>query len=164
MRTTVIELAKEEMKFSAGHFTIFGAGHRENFHGHNFTVAVAIAGLVDETQGMLSAYGEYKRWIIERCRLWNETFMLPTQSPHLHIETNADGSVVARFGDETLHFLARDVSLMPAANITLEELSRLFGEGLIEDRERLMRDRITSVVVKCSSGPGQSASWQWEKT
>ncbi len=164
MRTTVIELAKEEMKFSAGHFTIFGAGHRENLHGHNFTVAVGIEGLVDETAGMLADYSEYKRWIIERCRQWNETFMLPTRSPHLQVQTTADGNVVAQFGAETLHFLARDVTLMAAANISLEELSRLFGEGLIEDRERLVRDRIISVTVKCSSGPGQSASWYWKKS
>ena len=164
MRTTVIELAKEEMKFSAGHFTIFGAGDRENFHGHNFTVAVGIEGLVDETQGMLSDYSVYKRWIIDRCHLWNETFMLPTLSPHLQVDSKEDGNVVARFGDEILYFLARDVTLMAAANITLEELSRLFGEGLIEDQERLRRDRIISVTVKCSSGPGQSASWYWKKT
>jgi 6-pyruvoyltetrahydropterin/6-carboxytetrahydropterin synthase len=71
--------------------------------------------------------------------------------------------VVARFGDEELRFLARDVTLMPAANITLEELSRLFGEGLVNDQQRLRRDRITRMTVKCSSGPGQSASWQWEQ-
>lgn len=164
MRTTVIELAKEEMKFSAGHFTIFGAGDRENFHGHNFTVAVGIEGLVDDKAGMLSDYSEYKRWITARCRQWNETFMLPTLSPHLQVETTDDGKVLAKFGDETLQFLARDVTLMAAANITLEELSRLFGEGLIEDRERLERDRITAVTVKCSSGPGQSASWYWKKS
>ena len=40
-RTTTLELYKEEMKFSAGHFTIFSATERENLHGHNFSVYVA---------------------------------------------------------------------------------------------------------------------------
>ena len=122
-----------------------------------------IEGLVDEKEGMLSDYSEYKRWIIGQCRQWNETFMLPTLSPHLQVQTTSEGKVVARFGDEELRFLARDVTLMPAANITLEELSRLFGEGLVNDQQRLRRDRITRMTVKCSSGLGQSASWQWEQ-
>jgi 6-pyruvoyltetrahydropterin/6-carboxytetrahydropterin synthase len=161
MRTTTIELQKEEMKFSAGHFTIFGPGHRENLHGHNFTIGVALEGLVNEAEGMLSDYGIYKKWIINKCREWNETFMLPMWSPHLRIDTSTPGVVLAYFGDEELRFLTRDVTLMPAANISLEELSRLFGEGLAQDRERLVAEKIVSITVKCSSGPGQSASWRW---
>ncbi|MFP2903776.1 6-pyruvoyl trahydropterin synthase family protein [Pyxidicoccus sp. 3LFB2] len=59
-RTTTIELHKEEMKFSAGHFTIFSATHRENLHGHNFTVYVALTGAVVEN-GLLSDYGPLKQ-------------------------------------------------------------------------------------------------------
>jgi 6-pyruvoyltetrahydropterin/6-carboxytetrahydropterin synthase len=163
MRTTVIELAKEAMKFSAGHFTIFGPNNRENFHGHNFTIAVSLEGLVNEEEGMLSDYTEYKKWITQKCRKWNETFMLPTLSPHLKIDTSTPGTTTAYFGEEEMRFLNRDVTLMPAANITLEELSRLFGEGLIEDQVRLTTDKIVRITVKCTSGPGQSASWEWRR-
>lgn len=160
VRTTTLELYKEEMKFSAGHFTIFSATERENLHGHNFSVYVALEGVVTGN-GMLADYGVYKRWIIERCKLWNETFLLPGNSPHLTIEQSA-GSVVAVFAGERIPFLPRDVTILPAQNITLEELSRLFGEGLCADVERLRRDQITGVVVKCASGPGQEASWRWQ--
>jgi 6-pyruvoyltetrahydropterin/6-carboxytetrahydropterin synthase len=160
-RTTTSELYKEEMKFSAGHFTIFSATKRENLHGHNFTVYVALEGVVGD-DGMLADYGGYKRWIIDRCKKWNETFLLPGNSPYLKIE-EVDGGVVARFGDERIPFLARDVTILPAQNVTLEELARLFGEGLCSDTARLARDQIVSVVVKCASGPGQQASWRWER-
>lgn len=160
-RTTTIELHKEEMKFSAGHFTIFSATHRENLHGHNFTVYVALTGSVVEN-GLLSDYGPLKRKIIERCRSWNETFLLPARSPHLRLERDARGDVLARFHDEELRFLARDVTLLPVENVTLEELARVFGEELVGDGAELRKDRITQVVVKCASGPGQWSSWEWQ--
>jgi 6-pyruvoyltetrahydropterin/6-carboxytetrahydropterin synthase len=163
MRTTTIELFKEEMKFSAGHFTMFSATERENLHGHNFTVFVALEGAVGAS-GMLADYGGYKRWIIERCHQWNETFLLAGQSPWLTIERPADGSICARFADERIPFLPRDVTVLPVANVTLEELARLFGEGLCADVDRLRRDRIVSVTVKCASGPGQWASWRFVST
>jgi 6-pyruvoyltetrahydropterin/6-carboxytetrahydropterin synthase len=158
-RTTTIELYKEEMKFSAGHFTIFSATERENLHGHNFSVYVALEGAVDDN-GMLADYGGYKKWIIERCKSWNETFMLPGESPHLKIAQEGD-LVIAHFAGERIPFLPRDITILPAKNITLEELSRLFGEGLCGDGPRLRKDGIVSVVVKVASGPGQEASWRW---
>jgi 6-pyruvoyltetrahydropterin/6-carboxytetrahydropterin synthase len=160
MRTTTIELFKEEMKFSAGHFTMFSATERENLHGHNFTVFVALEGEVRET-GMLADYGGYKRWITQRCHQWNETFLLAGASPWLQVQNHDDGTVTARFAHEVIPFLARDVTVLPAANVTLEELARLFGEGLCADVERLRQDRIVSVTVKCASGPGQWASWRY---
>jgi 6-pyruvoyltetrahydropterin/6-carboxytetrahydropterin synthase len=159
-RLTTIDLFKEEMKFSAGHFTIFSADERENMHGHNFTIQVSITGEVDDN-GMLADYGRYKRAIIDSCKRWNETFMLPGESPHLAIERDAAGDVVARFGHETLRFLARDVTILPIRNVTLEELSRHFGELLVGSGEQLRVDRVSAVTVKCSSGPGQLCSWSW---
>ncbi|HEY1099348.1 MAG TPA: 6-carboxytetrahydropterin synthase [Myxococcota bacterium] len=163
VRTTTIELFKEEMKFSAGHFTIFSGTHRENLHGHNFTVYVAIEGLVDDN-GMLADYGGYKRWVTDACKRWNETFMLPGESPHLRIERatfNGREHVVAHFADEQIPFLPRDVTVLPVKNVTLEELARLFGEGLSADTARLAADNITGLLVKCASGPGQWAQWRW---
>jgi 6-pyruvoyltetrahydropterin/6-carboxytetrahydropterin synthase len=160
-RTTTIELFKEEMKFSAGHFTLFSATERENMHGHNFTVFVAIEGVVGEG-GMLADYGGYKRWITERCRQWNETFLLPGQSPWLRVEDRGELGLVAHFHDEQIPFLRRDVTVLPAANITLEELARLFGEGLTADSKRLDSDCIRAITVKCASGPGQWASWRYD--
>jgi 6-pyruvoyltetrahydropterin/6-carboxytetrahydropterin synthase len=161
-RTTTIELHKEEMKFSAGHFTIFSATHRENLHGHNFTVYVALTGEVLE-DGILSDYRPLKAAIIDRCHAWNETFMLPGHSRHLRIERDARGNVLARFHDEELRFLARDVTVLPVENITLEELSRLFGEELVGDGSLMEQLHIHRLVVKCASGPGQWSSWEWSR-
>lgn len=159
---TTIELFKEEMKFSAGHFTIFSATERENLHGHNFSVYVSLTGEVDEN-GMCANYSRYKRVLFEACSRWDETFLLPGRSPHLRVEEDEAGNVVARFGEEVLHFLRRDATVLPVRNVTLEEMSRLLGETLVsEQADALLADRIQRIVVKCSSGPGQWASWSWE--
>jgi 6-pyruvoyltetrahydropterin/6-carboxytetrahydropterin synthase len=163
MKVSTIELFKEAMKFSAGHFTIFSPTERENLHGHNFTISVYITAEIDPSYGMISDYGIYKRLIGQMCSTWNETFLLPMRSPHLRVEVDNDGNVNAEFNGERLHFLRRDVTLLPAVNITLEELARLFGEGLIDQADCLEKDKVQQLVVKCSSGPGQWASWTWSR-
>jgi len=160
-RTTTIELFKEEMKFSAGHFTIFSATERENLHGHNFTIGVALTGIVNEN-GLLGDYGIFKRKVRDMCHRWNETFMLPLDSPYLRIDDSDPAEIRAYYADETLRFLRRDVTLMQVKNVTVEELSRVFGEQLVEDTDLLAEQGVTSVAVKCASGPGQWASWVWE--
>lgn len=156
---STIELFKEAMKFSAGHFTIFSATERERLHGHNFTVYCALTGAVDDN-GMIADYGGYKQKLMALCRSWNEYFLLPADSPHLRIERDGD-RVLAHYADEIIPFLARDVLVLPVRNVTLEELARLFVERVVEDAEMITRDRITRVVVKVSSAPGQFASSVW---
>jgi len=158
-RATTIELFKEDQKFSAGHFTIFSSTERENMHGHNFQVAVSLTGVVDDN-GMLFDYVGYKNRVRELCKSWNETFLLPGESPHLVVEED-DGEVRALFNGEVIRFLPRDVTVLPVKNITLEELSMLFGQRLTDDEAQLRKDGVQAVEVKCASGPGQWASWRY---
>jgi 6-pyruvoyltetrahydropterin/6-carboxytetrahydropterin synthase len=55
-QTVTLRLAKENMKFSAGHFTIFGPGSRERVHGHDFRVAVRVQARVGD-DGLCSTTG-----------------------------------------------------------------------------------------------------------
>ena len=80
-----IRLAKQNMKISAGHFTIFSATERERLHGHNFTVEVDIEARM-LGNGMCFDYGHYKDRVVALCRELNEWVILPTRSPHLRIE------------------------------------------------------------------------------
>jgi 6-pyruvoyltetrahydropterin/6-carboxytetrahydropterin synthase len=158
VRRTTIELAKEAFKFSAGHFTIFGPGHRERLHGHNFTVACSVSGPVGD-DGMMADYTRYKELVEKICAGWNEYFLLPGESPLLFIE--GDGQrLEAIFGDERIPFLTRDVLILPVRNVTLEELAALVLDRLVE-RVHALGDPVDEVVVKVSSGPGQSASASW---
>ncbi len=158
MSRTTIELAKEAFKFSAGHFTIFGPGHRERLHGHNFTVACSLSGPVGD-DGMMADYTRYKDLIERLCADWNEYFLLPSASPLLRLEEEGD-RLEAVFGDERIPFLRKDVLLLPVRNVTLEELAVLVLRR-VRHRVDELGDPVDEVEVKVSSGPGQSASARW---
>ena len=162
MQTVTLELFKENMKFSAGHFTIFSATERERLHGHNFNVHVTIEAQILEN-GMCFDYGLYKRRIETLCREWNEYFILPTRSPYLQIEEQGE-YLYAHFHQERIPFLKQDVLLLPIENATVEEFSRLFLEQLTQDPDELKRWGLQAVSVKVFSGPGQCAATTWRKS
>jgi 6-pyruvoyltetrahydropterin/6-carboxytetrahydropterin synthase len=157
VRIAAIELEKEEMKFSAGHFTIFSATERENLHGHNFTVSVTLHAPVGE-DGLIGDYRAMKQRLFGLCRSLNETLLLPTRSPYLTIGEEA-GRVLAHFNGETMTFMSRDVTLLPVANVSVEELSRHLGERLLESGA--FGSRCVELQVKVASGPGQYGIWRW---
>ena len=156
---TRIEISKEYLNFSAGHFTIFGPDERENLHGHNFQVRCAVTAVVGEN-GMAFDYVLLKRVMRELCDQLDERMLLPERSPYLDLE-HRDGMVVAHFGDEEIPFLARDCLPLPIRNVTIEELAVLLLERL--GRHPEIADRgIRSIEVGVSSGSGQWAFSHWE--
>jgi 6-pyruvoyltetrahydropterin/6-carboxytetrahydropterin synthase len=161
LKTTTIELFKEGMKFSAGHFTIFSATERENMHGHNFTVYVSLTANI-LGNGMCFDYGIYKKKIMDICRQWNEIFILPAYSQYLKIEETG-GYIDAVFNGEKLSFLKRDVLILPVENATIEEFSSVILTKLTSDPDELNRFQIREITVKVFSGPGQCASSGWKR-
>lgn len=156
----VIRLAKQNMKFSAAHFTIFNATERERLHGHNFTVEVDIHARM-LGNGMCFDYGIYKDRVVALCRELNEWTILPTRSKHLRIE-EAGEHVHAHFNGQRIPFLRGDVLLLPIENATLEEFAYWFLQRLCEDREALRVHAIDAIEVRVFSGPGQSAGRRME--
>ncbi|XXF76969.1 6-carboxytetrahydropterin synthase [Myxococcaceae bacterium GXIMD 01537] len=156
VRRTRIELFKEEMKFSAGHFTIFSATHRENLHGHNFFIHVETEADVFEN-GLAFDYGMLKKRLIDLCHGLNETFLLPASSPHLRLE-QTETHVLAFFAGEQLTFLRRDVKVLPVRNVTLEELAGYLLEDITHDWTGDAAAGVRRLIVKVFSGPGQLAS------
>ena len=158
-RITRIELAKENFKFSAGHFTIFSATERENIHGHNFTVAVAFDAIVEEN-GRTFDYGLAKQFIEKMCKAHNEYFLVPEKSNHLKINEE-NGYVTLQFGVEKIPFLKRDVKFLPIENVTIEDLSLYLLDLFRRDFIDANRFPITAAEVRVFSGPGQSANATW---
>ena len=155
----VIRLDKENMKFSAGHFTIFGPGDRERLHGHNFKVAVTLHACVG-ANGLCFDYGIYKDRVVALCRELNEYFLLPGRSPLLRIEEGGD-AVTAVFGGERIPFLRGDVLVLPITNVTLEELAGYLLGRLLADPDAIAGHGIDAIEVSVASGPGQDATRRW---
>ena len=153
--TVAIRLAKENMKFSAAHFTLFNAHERERLHGHNFRVEVDIEARM-LGNGMCFDYGIYKDRVVALCRELNEWMILPTRSQYLRIEEEGE-HVFAHFNGQRIPFLRSDVKLLPIENATLEEFAAWFLQRLGEDRDALRAHGILAIEVRVFSGPGQSA-------
>lgn len=158
---TTIDLAKEYLKFSAAHFTIFSASERERLHGHNFRVAASLTAPVGDN-GMCFSYRILKDKLESLCAALDEYVHLPAGSPHLEI-SERDGQYVVRFGAEELRFPCSDTLLLPLRNATVEEYARHLLEQLLGDRELIERHGIREVTIKVSSGPGQWGSCSWQR-
>lgn len=156
-----LDLSKERMKFSSGHFTIFSATERENLHGHNFGVAVTFKAEVG-ANGMVVDYGVLKDAVMRLCDSLDELVLLPLHSPFLNIEQR-DGLVHVRFAEERLQFLVRDVKLLPIRNITVEDLSGWLLGSLRDSLSEEIAPLIHSISVRVSSGPGQGATARWNR-
>ena len=160
-RLTTIEIAKQYLHFSAAHFTIFNAIERERLHGHNFRIAVAITGEVDNN-GLCFDYAIYKKILEELCLRFDEYTLIAENSPHLKITS-----------DETLYYvehnqivtplLKTDTILLPVKNVTIEELSHYLLGQLLEDRKTVDELKIHALEMRVSSGPDQWAKHSWQR-
>ena len=155
---TRIDISKEYLNFSAGHFTIFSATERENLHGHNFQVRCSATAEVG-ADGMAFDYVMLKRVLKELCDELDERMLLPERSPYLRLERKG-GLVYALFGDERIPFLGRDCLPLPIRNVTIEELAALLL-GRLRDRPELREHPIRAIELGVSSGSGQWAFSQW---
>jgi 6-pyruvoyltetrahydropterin/6-carboxytetrahydropterin synthase len=160
-RLSTIELFKEGMNFSAGHFTIFSATQRENLHGHNYRLYASFTTTVDE-QGLSFDYRFYKEKCYALCQRLDETVLIPSLCRHLSISEKGHYYHL-HFNDEDIIFLKRDVTLLPIHNVTVEELSHWFMQQMMADSHELDKNNIVSIHIKVFSGPGQSGSSSWER-
>lgn len=160
-RLSTVELFKENMKFSIGHFTIFSKESRENLHGHNYNLHTAFTTEI-ESDGLSFDYRFYKDKLYKLCKSVDETVLLPGLSPYLTIEEK-ENYYHAHFNSEVLMFLKRDVKILPITNVTVEELSNWFLNQILLDQNELHSNRIVAINVKVFSGPGQLGSSSWKK-
>ena len=160
-RLTTIEIAKQYLHFSVGHFTIFSATERERLHGHNFRLAVSITGEVDEN-GLCFDYAIYKKVLQELCERYNEYTLIAGQSPHLTI-TEDDDFYLVTHNQITMPLLKTDTMLLPVRNVTIEELSHYLLEQVLGDFKLVDELKIARFEMRVSSGPDQWGISVWER-
>lgn len=160
-RLSTIELFKEEMKFSAGHFTIFSSTDRENLHGHNYNLYASFTTEIED-EGLSFDYRFYKEKLYNLCQSLDETVLIPGDCKYLSIAEKG-GYYHIQFNDEELIFLKRDVTILPINNVTVEELSNWCMQQIIANKQELQQNKIMDITVKVFSGPGQSGSTSWER-
>lgn len=160
-RLATVELFKGNMKFSAGHFTVFSSTKRENLHGHNYTVYASLTTLLED-EGLSFDYRFYKEILNGLCDELDETVLLAGLCKHHKIVDEGDYWCVY-FNGEKLMFLKRDATILPIYNTTIEELSNWFLQKLLLGRQQLELHRIQGLEIKVQSGTGRSGSAAWTK-
>lgn len=158
---TTIEIDKENIKFSAAHFTIFSAEERERLHGHNFSVYLSITVPVGPN-GMCFSYKKLKDIIRAECDRLDEYTLIAADSPYLEISPQ-DKYYAINFNGEKMLLLQKDTLLLPVRNTTVEEFARYLLSQLLKDRDFIDQYDVRTLKIKVSSGPGQSGSADWKK-
>lgn len=155
---STIEISKDYLHFNAAHFTLFSATEREDLHGHTFYVTATVDSPIGE-DGLAFDYNLFKNALKHLCDALDEKVLLPERSPYLTLE-DSEGYVIARFADERIPFLPRDVLTLPLRNITVEELAPYFLERLLASPD-IAALPILRLVIRVASGPGQWAGVEW---
>jgi 6-pyruvoyltetrahydropterin/6-carboxytetrahydropterin synthase len=156
---TTIEIDKENLKFSAAHFTIFSGTERERLHGHNFGVHVEVTVPLG-SNGMQFSYGDLKAKLRQLCDELDEYTLIAADSPHLSISEQAPYYCVD-FNGDIMQLLQSDTLLLPVRNTTVEEFARYLKDRLTADQNFMDTWDVRSLKVKVSSGPGQKGGAVW---
>jgi 6-pyruvoyltetrahydropterin/6-carboxytetrahydropterin synthase len=153
-----LHVRREELRFSAAHFTLFPDGTAERLHGHNYLVSLELHG--DEAPyGLLLNFHEFKEVVRELCGEMDERMLVPTANPDLDVRDEG-GQLEVRWKDRLYSFPREDVLLLPLANVTVEELARHLA-GRLHERlgARLREARVREFVLGVEESPGQGARY-----
>lgn len=124
-----VVLAKEDFKFSSGHFTLFGPDEAELMHGHNYRVQVELEGRTLDEEELLVNFYDTKREIRSLCEHLDTRTLVPEKSTHLQI-TEEDGHIEVRYKERRYVLPADDVLILPLANTTVEAFARYLWQQL----------------------------------
>lgn len=159
-RIATIELFKEALKFSAGHFTVFSSTERENIHGHDYRVHVLLTTEIED-EGLSFDYRFYEKKLLPLCRALDKTILIAGLCKYLKVSDEGDYCCI-EFNHEKILLLHRDANVLPIYNVTVEELSNWFLQQLLMDQEQLELHRIQKIEVKILTGLGRSGSTGWQ--
>ncbi len=149
--TFAITLAKEDFKFSCGHFTVFGPDRAELLHGHNYQVRLELVGTALDDNDLLFEFPRIKPLIRRLCSRLDSRTLVPTASPHLSV-VDADGSVEVTFRGRRYRLPSEDAVLLPLANTSIEALARMLWRQLAGELEL---PRVETLGVGVFETPGQ---------
>ena len=160
-RSAIVELHKDELKFSAGHFMLLSSTQRESMHGHDYQIHVAFNTFI-ENNGMAFDCRLYKQRLLKICQSLDYRFILPGQSALMQVREEND-KWIAEFNQQTIIFLKQDAVVLPICNVTLEELSHWFLQQITTNSAELKEHNIHGIMVKVFNGRGESGATSWGK-
>ena len=151
-----VRVTKDHLVFSAAHFITFNGNICERLHGHNWRVAVEVAGPLDENHYVFDfiALRDALQAIVNEL---DHRMLLPTQHPEIRVAAT-ETEVEARFADRRWVFPREDCILLPIANTTAERIAEWIGARLREAFRPLPQaQHLTELQVEVEENFGQWA-------
>ncbi len=159
--TSTLHLAKQNFKFSSGHFLIFDEKTAERLHGHNYLVSVkfkAAAGTDFGAKGYWVDFSDLKKIIKAEVDLLDEHVLLPELHPDIKKVKNKNNWDI-QFRDRFYSLPLNEVVFLPVVNTSVEELSKYLAQEIFKKLKPL---GINHLWLKVEETPGQGASFEIE--
>ncbi len=154
-----IEVAKENLKFSAAHFIAY-PGFREPLHGHNYQVGVRVEGKLAST-GYVIDFGLIKKIVKSIVERIDERTIVPAQSDCLKIDYPNDRQVRVRYDADEFILPASDVAMLPIVHSSAEELARYIWTELVAGLKGCGAASEAEVIeISVAEGPGQAGIYR----
>lgn len=151
-----VRVSQDHLVFCAGHFMIFPKGS-EPLHGHNYRVAVALEGELQDD--MVMDFVALKRLVKALVDELDHRVLLPAEHPRLRL-TLREETVEAEVDGKRYLFPLEDVRILPIPNTSAEWLARHLAGQL---RARLPSNlRLRALEVEVEESFGQSATYREE--
>ncbi len=150
-----VRVTKDHLVFSAAHFITFNGNVCERLHGHNWRVAVEVAGPLDENRYVFDfiALRDHLQGIVSRL---DHRMLLPLSHSAILV-TAGESEVEARFEGRRWVFPREDCILLPVKNTTAEELAAwIAGEMKVSVFDRVPH-QLTELRVEVEENFGQWA-------
>ncbi len=150
-----VRVTKDHLVFSAAHFITFNGNICERLHGHNWRVAVEVAGPLDENSYVFDfiALRDVTQKLVGEL---DHRVLLPTQHPAIHVK--ADGlEVTVTFESRRWVFPREDCVLLPLANTTAELIAHWMALQLRDLIRQHASQKLESLRVEIEENFGQWA-------
>ncbi len=150
-----VRVTKDHLVFSAAHFITFAGNICERLHGHNWRVAVEVAGALDENYYVFDfiALRDALQAIVDEL---DHRVLLPTGHTAIQV-TAGEREVEATFEERRWVFPREDCVLLPVENTTAELIARWIGRRLGDVIRREAGAPVESIRVDVEENFGQWA-------
>lgn len=150
-----VRVTKDHLVFSAAHFITFNGNICERLHGHNWRVAVEVAGPLDENSYVFDfiALRDAAQKLVGEL---DHRVLLPTQHPAIRVQAD-DKEVNATFEARRWVFPREDCVLLPVANTTAELIARWMALQLRDILRNHPGQKLESLRVEIEENFGQWA-------
>ncbi|MFO0748685.1 MAG: 6-pyruvoyl tetrahydropterin synthase family protein [Myxococcota bacterium] len=155
-----VRVYKQYFNFGSAHFLIFGDGSREELHGHNYKVEVAVEGETIAGDLVLD-FILFKPIVKGICDELDHRMLLPAHNPNL-VLTVLEDRIEALYRDGSFFcFPRKDVRILDLPNTSTEMLARFIAKEILARLPARIPDaRILALEVQVEESPGQAGIYR----